>query len=113
MLDNRLLLLSLVILLILGVPEAVANEAHRLLQQKSAEERTIVLAAVVESAEGGCVGIESQYMGMDSDQAAYYRVDCSHGESFMVQIGADQDGYTSVMPCSVVKMIGVDCFEPW
>lgn len=113
MMHRRILALSAAFGLAFSGVSAQTNRAHQLLQQESEDGRTIALAGVVESTGERCSGVGSQYLGTDSDQAAYYRVDCRNRPSFMVQIAADSGGSTRVLACSLIAALGIDCFKPF
>ncbi|HEV8676020.1 MAG TPA: hypothetical protein VGX21_18445 [Methylomirabilota bacterium] len=97
-----------------NVATAFANDAHEQLRKLPAATRTHALATTATSAGFACAGASSEYKGMDKDRRAYWRVDCSNGQSYMVSIDDDKAGSTKVVSCALMRKVGADtCFVKW
>ena len=96
----------------LAAASANANEVSELLEQQGANERAEILASVLHQSGKGCGQVTRTFLqGSDSDDAAYWNVSCSNGEAFSIQIPADPSAKSRTMECSMMKMLGIDCFK--
>lgn len=98
---------------LLMASEAVSNEAHRLLQQRSMAEQAKFLGTSVNAAGHACRPSGSTFKGMDQDDNAYYTVFCDNGQTYMVQVKPDAGGSTRVLSCDIVRLTGGDCLAEW
>lgn len=92
-----------------------ANEAHRPLLALSPDQQVRALVAVVSSSGYTCKGRSVEFKGIETPRdRAFWRVDCSGGQSYLVGIDSDAAGSTGVLPCSVSAAMGGDtCFVKW
>jgi hypothetical protein len=99
----------------LGSSLALANDTHRQLLTLPAATRTKALAAVVASSGHSCAGVSSEYEGSDKGETAFWRVDCSNRQSYMVSIANDRGGSTKVLSCAFMRALTKqdDCFRQW
>lgn len=99
----------------LGSSVALANDAHKQLLALPTGIRTKALAGVVAGAGHTCTGVSSEYKGSDKGGTAFWRVDCSNRESYMVSIANDRGGSTKVLSCAFMLELTKqdDCFRRW
>lgn len=92
-----------------------SKKSHDLLHSKSKEQQIMALAVAVSGSEYGdscrvATAGEPFFMGVDSDSAAYWNITCGD-KDFIVQLSADTDGSTRVIPCEIASLIGITCYE--
>jgi len=91
------------------VSKTTGNEANDRLLALSKTEQALMLG---KAAGEGCVGNRAFYMGIAKDRTASWSVGCTDGNSYAVQIDADSVGTTSILDCSILKVVAkVNCFE--
>ena len=88
------------------------NEMSSLLVSMSALERASTLANLLHQSGNGCGEATRTFLqGHDKDDAAYWNVSCSNGQSYNVQIPSDPSANTRILECDFMKLIGVECFK--
>ena len=86
------------------------SDTLRILKSKS--ERCEMLCAVVNSAGFSCSKVTmTLYKGVDKKGDGYWAVTCSNGVGYMIRIDNTARGQTTVLPCSLVRQLGMDCYE--
>lgn len=95
----------------------IANAAHNGLMALSQTDRVLVLAKLVSGSDyrfgSRCIGRSLEHKATDGTGRAFWRVDCSDGKSYMVQIFPDAEGSTTIVPCSLMFAVRADCFKAW
>ena len=96
-----------------SVPIMWANPAHVRLTAMSELERSELLAVFVESSGHACRTVSRTfYQGDDSKGHAFWNVECSGREAYVVQIKNDVQGSTTVMSCRRLRAVGGSaCFK--
>ena len=85
------------------------NVANDRLLALTEREQAFFLGTVVNE---GCVGNRAFYRGIwPKDRSAYWSVGCTNGASYGVKLAADAVGSTKIVECSVLKAVGINCFE--
>ena len=88
---------------------AFANEGHQLLLSQTKDERATTLAGILQTSGKTCATVSRSFLqGTDEHQAAYWNVECSEGETYVIQIPVNSQ--TRVLECKIMAMIGVRCF---
>lgn len=91
---------------------AYANDVSKILESKSASSRAEVLANLIHQSGKGCGKATRTFLqGYDKDNAAYWNISCSNGRSYNIQVPSEPSAKTRILECSVMKAIGVECFE--
>ena len=88
---------------------STGNEASDRLSALPARQQALFLSATVGE---GCTGNRAFYMGSSpKDRSAFWSVGCANGKSYLVQVNADATGSTTVLECSVYKLVTkLSCF---
>ncbi|WP_454782096.1 hypothetical protein [Legionella sp. WA2022007384] len=103
---------SMTILLFLVVASCgYANIANNILLSRTSEQKTQILSGIINAAGEPCIPKEAFYQGVDLNDAAYWNIDCSYGQSFVIQIANDAAATTTIIQCSAMKSLGVQCFK--
>lgn len=88
-----------------------ANIANEILLSRSSEQKTQILSNIINAAGEPCIPVGSFYQGVDLNDAAYWNVACSNGNSYVVQIANDAEATTTIIECSAMKSLGAPCFK--
>ena len=101
--------LAMCIVSLFLVTPVFANEGHTLLLSQTKAERALTLAGILQTSGKVCDTVSRSFLqGKDEDEAAYWNVECSGGESYVIQI--PPSAQTRVLECKIMAMIGVNCF---
>ncbi len=68
---------------------------------------TIILAG----ASVACAVDMIFFIGSGESGDHHWGIGCEHGVDYMVTIAPDEEGNTTILPCAVLKLAGVSCFE--
>jgi len=105
------LALAAAIALTLAIP-AASSQHYRTLEAQPDTKKARVLRSLVNSAGYQCDNVTTiLFKGADRDKAGYWAVACADGGNWMVQVANDSGGSSNVTPCSVLKRVGVECWE--
>ncbi|MCW8470876.1 hypothetical protein OQJ19_09455 [Fluoribacter gormanii] len=88
-----------------------ANIANDILLSRTSEQKTQILSGIINSAGESCIAIESFYQGVDLNDAAYWNIACSNGQSYVIQIANDAAATTTIIQCTAMKSLGAQCFK--
>ncbi len=101
-----------VLLLAISIATAASagNFTHSYLMKSPEKERAEALGEVLNASGKSCDATKTFYQGMDSESTAYWDVACTNGKSYVIQVPSDINAKTRIMECSLMKMIGVDCW---
>jgi hypothetical protein len=91
--------------------EPTGNPTHDMLMAKSEQMRLTVFSQLL--AEEGCNADRLMFQGLSKDKLAFWSVGCSNGRDFQIMIYADEKGTNRGTPCSVLKAVGVKCWEKY
>lgn len=95
-----------------ALTSATAAPKYEMLIAQPEAKQYELLAVAVSSAGYSCRRVTSfLFMGSDRDDAGYWSVRCSDGEDWVVQVSNDAGGTMSVTPCSLLKHLGVICWQ--
>ena len=92
---------------------ASANPAHDALMSMSAEGRAQMLAKLLNRSGEACqTALRSFHQGSDKNGNAFWNVECSTHQSFIVMVNNDATGSTKILGCSITKTLGLTpCFQ--
>jgi len=112
---RRWLVLAAGGLLCLVPPHAWANPAQERLAAMSEVDRSAALAIVVESSGQVCRAVaRTFFQGEDEKGNVFWNVECSGGQSYVVQIKNDLNSSTRVLTCGRFQAVsGAACFKPF
>ncbi|PWY56799.1 hypothetical protein DGG96_05175 [Legionella qingyii] len=88
-----------------------ANIANDILLSRTSEQKTQILSGIINAAGEPCIAFESFYQGIDRNDAAYWNIACSNGQSYVIQIANDAAATTTIIQCSAMKSLGTQCFK--
>ncbi len=73
-----------------------------------------VLSEILNKSGYGC-GTASKVLlqGEDRDGAVYWNISCSNGQSYSIQIPPNPQENTRILECSIMRVLGINCFEKW
>lgn len=102
---------TLIVIITLSLSVA-ANDVSKLLESKPASGRADILTNFLHQSGYECGKATRTFLqGYDKDDAGYWNIACSNGQSYSVQVQADPSGKTRILECSIMKMIGAECFK--
>lgn len=103
----------LAVIVVSPVSTGWANPAHDRLAAMSELKRSELLAVFVESSGHACHTVSRTfYQGEDSKGNAFWNVECSDREAYVVQIKNDVPGSTTVLSCRQLRAVGGSaCFK--
>jgi len=108
---NKITLTIISLLFVVAQPVS-ANDISKLLESKSSSERSIILANLLHQSGKSCDKATQTFLqGVDSDDAAYWNVFCSNGQSYNIQVPSNPSVQPGILECSIMKDIGVECFK--
>ena len=90
---------------------ASANPHHDKVMKMAPKARATQLGLLLTLSGFTCDGTRAFHMGSDSDDVAMWGVACSNGNDYQVSISANEDGDTMILPCVILKMANISCFE--
>ena len=93
-----------------STPAFAGNLSHSFLMKLPEKERVEALGENLNASGKSCEATKTFYQGTDTDGAAYWNVACTNGVSYTIQVPKDVNAKTRIMECSLMKMIGVDCW---
>jgi len=89
----------------------VANDVSKILESKSSVDRAAILTNLLHQSGKECGKATRSFLqGYDKDDAAYWNVACTNGQSYNVQVPSNPSAKTRIMECGIMKAIGVECF---
>lgn len=93
---------------------AWANPSHDKLAAMSEIDRSEILAIFVEGSGQSCSTVaRTFYQGLDTKRNAIWNVECSGGQSYVVEIKNDRGGSTRALSCRTLRAAGGGtCFKP-
>jgi hypothetical protein len=108
----RVLVLMFAAGLLSGTGTAMANPAHKAIAAMDEPERQKTFGKLMLRSGESCPKVERTfYQGADRKGNAYWNMQCSPGESFLVQVNNDATGSTRIMKCRQLEAInGARCF---
>lgn len=102
----------LLVVMISMAPVAHSNEVSDFLKAETKQERRRIFGEVIHQSEKACGKVtKTFFQGRDRDDAAYWSVACSGGNSYSVQIPADSNASARVLECSLLEALGIKCFK--
>jgi len=91
---------------------AYAENDSRVLESISVSERAMALAAIVHRIGRDCGEVTQAFLqGYDKEDAAYWSVSCSNGQSYNIQVQSDPNAVSRAIECGVMKSMGTECFK--
>jgi hypothetical protein len=99
--------------LLLASTGANANPAHDALMSMSADGRSQMLSKLLARSGEACpTALRSFHQGSDKSGNAFWNVECSTHQSFIVMVNNDATGSTKILSCSITKTLGLTpCFQ--
>lgn len=89
-----------------------SNPTHEELLKQTQQNQPLFLALLLQQSGKQCdVGIRAELKYLDSDDTAYWAIECKDGNSYMVQIASDAKGSSRITECGLTEQQGVTCFE--
>jgi hypothetical protein len=59
---------------------------------------------------GSCGTVrDHEWLGLDKDDASWWRLECANGKAYLLTVKADAKGSTTTLDCEVAKALNVDC----
>ena len=103
-----------VILAMVMVSQPVrSNEVSKQLESMPSSERAKALANFLQQSGRDCSSVFRMFLqGHDSEDAAFWNVTCSNGQSYNIVVNANPEANTVIINCSDMKAIaGIECFK--
>ena len=91
---------------------AYAGNGSKVLESVKESERAEALAVIVHRTGIECGEVTQSFLqGYDKEDAAYWSITCSNGQSYGVQVQSDPNAISRVLKCSIMKSMGVECYK--
>ncbi len=98
--------LSLILSIFLIAEVLKANEAHRILSDKSNQARNEALTVLFLQSEEDCdFVVRNFFQGLEPEGGALWNVTCGNGNSYVILIENDPRGSTRIMDCALIKSL--------
>jgi hypothetical protein len=85
---------------------AHANKAHKILTDKSNQERNEALTVLLIQSKEDCdVVVKNFFQGLEPEGGALWNATCGNGKSYVILIENDARGSTRIMDCALIKSL--------
>ena len=88
------------------------NPSQQILMRMTEAERALGMEQMMEAGRQSCGRVtRTFYQGTGPDGEVMWNFRCTNSGDWMVSIGADEEGETTILECSILQSLGSPCWK--